>query len=305
MIFGNDTFLIFMENSVHFVNPNYRIDDIYLAGVSTIGVEGGHYADRVLPKNAMFEFRNQFYQTTNKETISSGAVSSLEFSPNLESALVTGVFIPDDTAETFTNASLAPYFSNGDKVLLTTTGTLPAGLLTTRYYYVVERSGDTLKLSLTLGGSAINFTGNGTGTHTISHAIIFDTQKTAFDLPNGKKNSLNFSEGQRYSEGSNEMVKSGIEGFWLEWSVSFGANTAEQVSQIKTFLNYSVDRNNRLWFVPSKDKLGNIFEVVRLASNSPRDEINFTEIEIKLKTKNRVPQLPDDYEEWIFGGGFV
>lgn len=57
---------------------------------------------------------------------------------------------------------------NGDKVALTTSGTLPAGLSTGTDYWVISRTDDTLKLSATAGGSAVDITDTGSGTHTIT-----------------------------------------------------------------------------------------------------------------------------------------
>lgn len=55
--------------------------------------------------------------------------------------------------------------SDGDRVRLTTTDTLPAGLsAATDYYWIAASS----KLSATSGGSAIDITDTGTGTHTIT-----------------------------------------------------------------------------------------------------------------------------------------
>jgi len=72
---------------------------------------------------------------------------------------------------------------NGDIVNFSTDGTLPGGLLdyeTDTLYYVIERTDDTFKVSLTSGGSAVDITDAGSGTHTwwtdiyrftINHAI--------------------------------------------------------------------------------------------------------------------------------------
>jgi len=58
--------------------------------------------------------------------------------------------------------------ATGDVVRLCNTGgALPAGLSTNTNYYVIGVSGDTLQLSATSGGSAIDITGTGTGTHFI------------------------------------------------------------------------------------------------------------------------------------------
>jgi hypothetical protein len=59
-------------------------------------------------------------------------------------------------------------FRNGERVRATNYGgALPGGLAVDTDYYVVEASatGDTFKLSATAGGSAIDITSAGTGTH--------------------------------------------------------------------------------------------------------------------------------------------
>ncbi len=57
-------------------------------------------------------------------------------------------------------------YANGDRVRLSNSGgALPAGLSTFIDYYVVGVSGDTLQLSTTAGGAAVDITDTGTGTH--------------------------------------------------------------------------------------------------------------------------------------------
>lgn len=58
-------------------------------------------------------------------------------------------------------------FANNDQVILNSTGDLPAPLVDNVPYYVVNSTGTTIKLSLTLGGSAIDITNAGTGTQYI------------------------------------------------------------------------------------------------------------------------------------------
>lgn len=77
-------------------------------------------------------------------------------------ALSSATFTADHATDTLTSA--AHGLANGDRVVLS--GTLPTGLLTTRYYYVVSTATNTFKLSLTSGGSAIDFSSNGSGTLT-------------------------------------------------------------------------------------------------------------------------------------------
>lgn len=57
--------------------------------------------------------------------------------------------------------------SVGDKLQFTTTDTLPAGLsLLTNYYVISTPSATTFKVSATPGGSSVDITDTGTGTHT-------------------------------------------------------------------------------------------------------------------------------------------
>jgi len=62
--------------------------------------------------------------------------------------------------------SAAHGLQNGNMVQLTTTDTLPAGLAVSTNYYVINTATNTFKLSATPGGSAVDITDTGTGTHT-------------------------------------------------------------------------------------------------------------------------------------------
>jgi hypothetical protein len=89
---------------------------------------------------------------------------------------------PDAVTIRFTAGHLVPFtvvagtdvvtsggrvFRDGERVQAQTTGTLPTGLSADTDYYVVSASatGDTFKLSATSGGSAIDITSAGSGTH--------------------------------------------------------------------------------------------------------------------------------------------
>ncbi len=62
-------------------------------------------------------------------------------------------------------------YSDGQKVYLTSTTTLPAGLAEETAYYVINADADSIQLSLTYGGSAVSITDTGTGTHSIYRAM--------------------------------------------------------------------------------------------------------------------------------------
>lgn len=59
---------------------------------------------------------------------------------------------------------------NGQKVKLSTTGALPSELSTSTIYYVVGEAANYFQLSLTLGGSAVAFSDDGSGTHSYTIA---------------------------------------------------------------------------------------------------------------------------------------
>lgn len=67
------------------------------------------------------------------------------------------------TSDTITSAGHG--LSNGDVLILTTSDTLPAGLSTGTPYYVINKTTDTFEVSTESGGSAVDITDTGTGTH--------------------------------------------------------------------------------------------------------------------------------------------
>jgi len=74
------------------------------------------------------------------------------------------------TSDVVTFATLTPI--DGMKVQVASSTTLPAGLSASTTYYTRDSSGSTCKLAATLGGSAIDITSTGTGTHTATFGIL-------------------------------------------------------------------------------------------------------------------------------------
>ena len=64
---------------------------------------------------------------------------------------------------------------NGNKVTLSTTGTLPNGLLN-QLYYVVTSTTNTFQLSLTIGGPAVEILDTGAGLGTITRTLYLTTE---------------------------------------------------------------------------------------------------------------------------------
>lgn len=96
--------------------------------------------------------------------IGDGSATSFAIAHNLGPTATA--FTANASTEVITATAHGLY--DGDKVVLTTTGTLPAGLATATDYWVRDRSANTLKLSETAGGEAVDITDTGSGTHTIT-----------------------------------------------------------------------------------------------------------------------------------------
>jgi len=63
-------------------------------------------------------------------------------------------------------------FSDGDTVIFSSTGSLPAGLVVNTVYYVKYVDVNTFQLSLNKGGTSINTTSAGSGVHTVYRGPI-------------------------------------------------------------------------------------------------------------------------------------
>lgn len=102
------------------------------------------------------------------------------------SYLVSGVDIVTDEITIVGN----PYVDT-DRVIIESTGAVPAGLSETVVYFVVNKSGDTMKLSLTSGGAAVNITDEGTGFITVTEVAEVDL---AVVVENFEEFLLNWAE---------------------------------------------------------------------------------------------------------------
>lgn len=86
----------------------------------------------------------------------------------------------EDSTRTVTAAtsdvltSTAHGFEDGETVMFSTAGTLPAGLSATALYYVRDTTANTCKVSLTSGGSAVDITSTGSGAHSVQRVIEVD-----------------------------------------------------------------------------------------------------------------------------------
>lgn len=79
--------------------------------------------------------------------------------------------------------------NNGDAITLTTSGSLPTGLAISTVYYVVSTAANTFQFAATPGGTAINTSSNGSGTHTyhVASSRLVCTTGTAATASQGIK----------------------------------------------------------------------------------------------------------------------
>lgn len=68
--------------------------------------------------------------------------------------------------------------SNGDAIVLSTSGALPTGLTVGTVYYIINVAANTFNVSLTSGGSAVNTSGAGSGTHSMTNFYTALTSST-------------------------------------------------------------------------------------------------------------------------------
>lgn len=93
-------------------------------------------------------------------------------------------FTADQSTDVFTSS--AHGMSNGDMLIVQSTGVLPTGLAARTRYFVVNKTANTFQLSATAGGSAINISTNGTGTH--SFAVMVAIGKALVGAAEGEAN---------------------------------------------------------------------------------------------------------------------
>lgn len=127
--------------------------------------------------------------------------------PYYRPASVATTFTADAGTDVITVGTTFAYTSiestvngTGRPVVLTTTGTLPAGLSTSTTYFLIRTGDLTYKLATTfanaIAGTAIDITGAGSGTHTATTTNLGTIKQQAYD----QKNSV------RYFQDSNGRV---------------------------------------------------------------------------------------------------
>lgn len=110
--------------------------------------------------------------------------------------------------------------ANGTAIQLQTTGNLPTGLTVGTVYYVVNSTGTTFNLASTYGGTPINTTVAGSGTHSITNrGIPLSSLGGASDAPTIQNNIL-VSDTSRFVMcfGCNDYGATDIDPMLIRWS---------------------------------------------------------------------------------------
>jgi len=97
-------------------------------------------------------------------------------------------FTADNTTDVITSA--AHGWDNGQAVMMSSTTALPGNLAVETQYFVIDKTTDTFKVSLTSGGSAVDISSIGTGTHSIftAPAATFYPSDFEREIPLGSIN---------------------------------------------------------------------------------------------------------------------
>lgn len=109
---------------------------------------------------------------------------------------------------------------DGTALMFETTGALPTPLTPLTTYYVKYVTATTFNLSLTNGGAAINSTGAGTGTHTISIRMIPVAALAGASAVPLSQYTLTVSDTSRFTMvfGTNEYLSTTFDPMLIRWS---------------------------------------------------------------------------------------
>jgi hypothetical protein len=111
--------------------------------------------------------------------------------------------------------------ANGTVLTLSTTGTLPTGLLPGTNYYVINATSTTCNLSATYNGSAINTSSAGSGTHFVSpRGILISSLGGADGYAPLYQNFLLVSDASRFLIvfGTNDVTNTTLDPMLIRWS---------------------------------------------------------------------------------------
>lgn len=114
---------------------------------------------------------------------------------DLESAqALNGITFTADASSNVITTSSSHGFLDGDQVCVYTSGTLPAGLSTAIWYYVINKTSTTFKLAATHGGTEIDITDAGTGTFYVTKTGEYIAQNFWIKTPSTNTSTAPYME---------------------------------------------------------------------------------------------------------------
>lgn len=147
------------------------------AGTTITGISGSSSFTITISNNATGTLAGTIFTASNASilgfpsntVISVVGTTTIEVSNNCTISSRQISFNPSDVDTTADSIALTNHgLTDGDGVQFSSSGTLPAPLTTATPYYVVSSSGSAIKVSATSGGSVVDLTTQGTGTHTLT-----------------------------------------------------------------------------------------------------------------------------------------
>jgi hypothetical protein len=117
------------------------------------------------------------YKWTVGDQLTVSGAGNTNYNTGTTTATVTAVDSTVKSTVTISNASPgvvtwnAHGLSNDDPVIFTTTGSLPTGLTAGRVYFVRNQATNTFEVATAPGGTSINTSSAGSGTHTVRKAL--------------------------------------------------------------------------------------------------------------------------------------
>jgi hypothetical protein len=136
--------------------PNYQQKTLYRNTILF------HSSGNIFSAGAMIDdLPFQISQIADGGYANVGAIAAPFGTPMVASSETTAFTAAVDNIITSASHGLV----NGDTVLLTTTTSLPGGLSLETLYYVISKTDNTFKVSLTLNGDEVDITSVGTGIH--------------------------------------------------------------------------------------------------------------------------------------------
>jgi hypothetical protein len=213
------------------VGANSSLHKFYIEGneiVLTPQVVGGVSGSLVF---YIFLRPNQLVQNERAAILSSITESSDTIKKNLQA---NASFVQVSPTNTITITSHG--FSNGNRLLFTSTGAVPTGLVAGTQYYVINKTANTFQISTSIGGSAVSITDVGSGLHTVVRnkdlSASFDPEDVDFVTDEITITNHDFSDGDRVLLSSTDSLPTPLATDTFYYVTGSTANTIQLATSL-------------------------------------------------------------------------